>query len=154
MKQVFKRIGIGCLAVFFIWSCSRHTTQETLQPATTGIDIYLQQELQRISGYLDQAANPASESDSLDIEFYYQRAMEELDQLSLTHEFHPAFLDLQSRALAAYDDYLAALNPAPTDSLSADFVLQELSELYAAEGNGNLDATVSPNTQQLKIPIV
>ena len=154
MKQVFKRIGIGCLAVFFIWSCSRHTTQETLQPATTGIDIYLQQELQRISGYLDQAANPAPESDSLDIEFYYQRAMEELDQLSLTHEFHPAFLDLQSRALAAYDDYLAALNPAPTDSLSADFVLQELSELYAAEGNGNLDATVSPNTQQLKIPIV
>lgn len=154
MKQVFKRIGIGCLAVFFIWSCSRHTAQETLQPATAEVDMYLQQELQRISGYLDQAANPASESDSLDIEFYYQRALDELDQLSLTHEFHPAFLDLQSRTLAAYDDYLAALNPAPTDSLSADFVLQELSELYAAEGNGNLDATISPNTQQMKIPIV
>lgn len=154
MKQVFKRIGIGCLAVLFIWSCSRHTAQETLQPATAGVDMYLQQELQRISGYLDQAAHPAPESDSLDVEFYYQRAMEELDQLSLTHEFHPAFLDLQSRALAAYDNYLAALNPAPADSLSADFVLQELSELYAAEGNGSLDATVSPNTQQMRIPIV
>lgn len=152
MMFLFKRTGLLILLLMLFTACQKKAVQETLAPYNPEKDLYLEQEMTLISSYLERAENPGEMEDTLDIEFHYQRAFEELEHLSVTHKEHPTFALMQTRVTESYDSYLTELNASQSDSLSADFIQQQLGDLY---DNDSLKASypLSYTPPRMQIPI-
>lgn len=126
MKRLAVFLGLFMILIF-TGACQKQAVKQS-GPAPE--ELQLQQELETISSYLDTAENYPEGSDTLGVEYYYLSALEKLDSLSAARGEDSSMVELRKKITMSFDSYLEQTLKPAEDSLSADMVLQDLSEIY------------------------
>ncbi|MCK6622127.1 MAG: LysM peptidoglycan-binding domain-containing protein [Calditrichaceae bacterium] len=158
MKQYLILLLLTIILIFN-WGCNRLIFKE--QPPESPppqSEALPEQDLQTAASYLDLAENPSEAGDSLNPEYYYLHALEVLDSLSAIYGEDSSLTALRRQVTLSFDDYLNQGAPETGeagDTLTADMVMEDLSDIYSEENGSAAFFTDSLQTlARDSIPIV
>lgn len=135
MKQ-YLMLPLMAMMVIFSWGCSRLTFKgQPPEPPPAQTGRLPEQDLQTVAAYLDLAENTYENADSLSAEYYYLHALEALDSLSSIYGEDSSLTALRRQVTISFDDYLNQGAAETGDTLSADMVMDDLSDIYAENGS-------------------
>lgn len=156
--KVLLRMTITVFLLSSLWQCHYFGKKdeavipaETIQPQK-GITA----EIEIINYLIARADSFETAGDTAGVEQCYQHALERLDSLSLTYGEDSLYLATYQKVSDNYQDYIEALSDSSEDELAADYILQDLNELYGNEIDSSLffQEKVSQDSAGLGIPLI
>lgn len=155
MKQYLVLLLLAIILIFN-WGCNRLIFKEQPPESTPPQTEQLpEQALQTAASYLELAENPSQAGDSLNPEYYYLHALEALDSLSAIYGEDSSLTALRRQITLSFDDYLNQGAAETSDTLTADMVMEDLSDIYSEENGSAAFFTDSLQALALdSIPIV
>lgn len=138
MKQ-YLVLSLLSIILIFNWGCNRTIFKEQPRESpslqTRGLP---EQDLQTVASYLELAENASQTGDSINPEYYYLHALESLDSLAAIYGEDSSLTGLRRQVTISFDDYLnqgSGETGEAGDTLSADMVMEDLSDIYAENGS-------------------
>ncbi len=156
--KVLLRLFITAVLLISLWQCQFFGKKEdTVVPAENiQSQARLNAEIQIVNDLLVRADSLRTASDTAGVEQSYQQALARLDSLSVLYGEDSLYLATYQKVSDNYQDYIEALADSGEDELAADYILQDLNELYGDEIDSSLflQEKVSENNAGKGIPII